>query len=339
MRILFIDTTATPFSGLSVGEKALGGIETATVELSRHLAARGHAVTVANSVAEPVTAEGVRWVPRGTVAEEPADVVIVNNDPRLFDEAPTAVKAGARRVVWLHNRLRVEKSIRKGHMRGFVRYRPEVVLLGALHARETSRLHPFRRRTLIPLGVSGEFLTPAPITDPPPPRAIFTSQAYRGLNDMVALWMAHVRPAVPGAEFHVYTGKPEIPHDAETLAAAGIHLHGRVPKPELSRALLSSRVMLYPGHRDETFCLAAAEALCLGLPVVTRGIGSLRERVRHDVDGLIEPDLDRLGPQVVRLLTDDALWRRLNEGARARRSDSGWDAVAARWDEEVIRRP
>lgn len=164
MRVLIIDTTATPFTADSVGEKALGGIETATVELSRHLVALGHDVTVANQVTEPVLTGGVSWRPRPTIRDLAADVVIVNNDPRLFDEAPTAIRGGARRVVWLHNRLRIEKSVRKGHMRGFIQYRPEVVLLGTVHAADTSWLYPFRRRVCIPLGVSAEFVEGVEVT-------------------------------------------------------------------------------------------------------------------------------------------------------------------------------
>ena len=340
MKVLFIDSTSTPYHGGSMGEKALGGIETATVELSRHLARLGHAVAVANAVAAPVEVAGVRWMPRAQARGETADVVIVNNDPRLFDEAPGAFRAGARAVTWLHNRLRVEKTIRKGHMGAFLRYRPEVVFVGDLHRRDTSRLHPFRRRIVIPLGVSGDFLAapPLPAEPPPPPCAIFTSQAYRGLNDMIGLWIDRIRPAVPGAEFHVYTGKPEPVRGAEEIAAAGIVLHPRVAKPELVAALRASRVMLYPGHKDETFCLAAAEALCLGLPVATRGIGSLRERVRDGIDGLIAPDLDRLAEGVIAILRDDGLWTRLHAGAVARRADSGWDAVAQAWDAQVLRR-
>lgn len=338
MRVLIIDTTASAFTADSIGQKALGGIETATVELSRHLVALGHTVTVANQVTEPVEAGGVSWRPRHTVHDLPAEVVIVNNDPRLFDEVPTALRGGARRVVWLHNRLRIEKSVRKGHMRGFLQYRPEVVLLGTVHAGDTSRLYPFRRRTCIPLGVSGEFISGPAVTEPPPPRAIFTSQAYRGLKEMIALWRDRIRPAVPGAEFHVFTGKPELDESEAELAAAGIHLRGRVPKPVLSEELRRSRVMLYPGHRDETFCLAAAEALCLGVPVATRGIGSLKERVRDGIDGVVEPDLGRLGDAVIAILTDDARWRRLNAEALKRRQDSGWDAVARRWDSDILRR-
>lgn len=241
--------------------------------------------------------------------------------------------------MWLHNRLRIERSIRKGHMRGFVRYRPEVVFLGTVHARDTSRLYPFRRRTCIPLGVSDDFVSGPAVTEPPPPRAIFTSQAYRGLKDMVALWRERIHPAVPGAEFHVFTGQSGLEESETDLAAAGIHLRGRVPKPVLAEEIRASRVMLYPGHRDETFCLAAAEALCLGVPVATRGIGSLKERVCDGVDGVIEPDLARLGDAVIAILTDEARWRRLNSGALKRRADSGWDAIARRWDTEIIRRP
>ena len=40
-------------------------------------------------------------------------------------------------------------------------------------------------------------------------------------------------------------------------------------------------------HKGEVFCLAAEEARELCLPIVTMGIGALRERVEHDITGYI----------------------------------------------------
>ena len=45
--------------------------------------------------------------------------------------------------------------------------------------------------------------------------------------------------------------------------------------------LKKSRVMLIPGHKSETFCLAAQEANETCVPIVTLGIGCLKERIER----------------------------------------------------------
>ena len=52
---------------------------------------------------------------------------------------------------------------------------------------------------------------------------------------------------------------------------------------ELSKA----RVFLIPGHKAELFCLAAAEASQMCIPIVTLGYGCLSERVVHEKTGFI----------------------------------------------------
>ena len=62
----------------------------------------------------------------------------------------------------------------------------------------------------------------------------------------------------------------------------GIILRNKGDRNELIKDLLTSRVMLNPGHKGEVFCLAAEEARELCLPVITMGYGSLYERVKHN---------------------------------------------------------
>ena len=51
--------------------------------------------------------------------------------------------------------------------------------------------------------------------------------------------------------------------------------------------LKKSKVLLIPGHKGEIFCIAAEEARELCVPIVTLGIGSLSERVKHGQTGFI----------------------------------------------------
>jgi glycosyltransferase involved in cell wall biosynthesis len=71
---------------------------------------------------------------------------------------------------------------------------------------------------------------------------------------------------------------------------------------------------------SEGFGLVFAEAQAMGLPVVSFATGGIPEAVAHDVTGLLseERDVDGLAHNILRLLKDDALWRRFSAAARAR---------------------
>ena len=51
--------------------------------------------------------------------------------------------------------------------------------------------------------------------------------------------------------------------------------------------LKNYRALLYLGHKSDIFTLTAEEAIKLGIPVVTYGIGSLADRVVHGVSGFV----------------------------------------------------
>ena len=57
----------------------------------------------------------------------------------------------------------------------------------------------------MPYGLLAPFREAEP-REPPPPRAVFTSNPLRGLDWLLDLWAARIAPAVPGAELHVYCG-------------------------------------------------------------------------------------------------------------------------------------
>ena len=66
----------------------------------------------------------------------------------------------------------------------------------------------------------------------------------------------------------------------------GVKLRVKSNKNDLIK-ISSKRVMLNPGHKGEVFCLAAEEARELCVPIVTMGIGALKERVDHGKTGFV----------------------------------------------------
>ncbi|WP_188312072.1 glycosyltransferase family 4 protein [Salinarimonas soli] len=328
-RITLICPTHTRFSLADWGTAALGGIETTTIELARALTARGHRLVVATrQEAGPIEVDGVLNVPLADAGRHPADLFVSSNDPGPLGAAP----AGARRVLWLHNPLALEKAVRRRYIGALVRLRPDAVFVGTVARAAMSRLYPFASRTVIPHGVSDIFRQAAP-TDGSSRRFVWASQRQRGLEPTLDAWKRNGELRAARAELHVYgTAASEVGWTPEEARAAGVVFHPRQDQAGLAAAYSGARAMIYPGAHDETFCLAAAEAQAMGLPVVTLGIGSLSERVQHGVNGLVANSYGELLALSAHLARDDSLWRLLHAGAGHQRDLLTWDRSARLWE-------
>ena len=295
------------------------------VHLTQALAARGHTVCVVGGVGAARDLGPVGWLPAG--AHPAADIRVAVNDARLL-----AGGAGLP-VVWFHNEVGAWRETRKGRLAALWRHRPVAVFIGTGQARLASKLLPFRRRAVIPYGLPPAVLEAAPGQAMPGPCAVFTSQAYRGLAQVIAMWRVRVAPRVPGARLVAYVAGGDVPAYAALAAGeASITVRPRVGNDAMLDVLRSARLLLAPGHVSETFCLAAAEAIAMGVPVATLGIGSLRERVEDGVTGFVCAGWDQLAARVRQVLTDDDVWRRLRANGVASRSGMEWGRAAQGWE-------
>ena len=82
--------------------------------------------------------------------------------------------------------------------------------------------------------------------------------------------------------------------------------------------LSASDVFLLPSAQ-ESFGLAALEAMACEVPVVASNVGGLPEVIEHGVTGFLhdQTDLDGMAASAIALLTDPALHRRVTDAARA----------------------
>jgi len=67
------------------------------------------------------------------------------------------------------------------------------------------------------------------------------------------------------------------------------------------------------------------------LPIVTLGIGSLSERVKHNYDGLIAKDKDDLSNLVVELYQNNELWNELRNNLIISRGKKKWNKAAIKF--------
>lgn len=335
--ILIIDCTGKPFNAANHGQFALGGIERAVIQLAQALVRKGMDVTVWNDTPDHINAGGVAWIPKtkGSLLKK-YDIVIACNDARLFDDyAKASDHTHFKPYLWFHNRVLLEKTVRKGRLMPMFRWRPVGVFLGKDHEATATKFVPLRRRAIIGSGVEDEVLNYPTSQQKRPPVAVFISQPYRGLAGMISLWRDYIHPAVPEARLRLYASELKSLYcddmSDQDLDQAGIELRGRMPRKNLMKDLDEARVCLIPGHKDETFCLAAAESLALGIPVLSHGTGSLKERIADGANGYIVASRDDFAQRLKEILTDDALWGRLSAHGLPDRKSYGWDASADRW--------
>ena len=328
------------FDGKTPETAPLGGAEGAFLTVAEALAARGHRVLVRNHCATPLQHKGVDWAPLETDVPDACDLYIANRGLRLIGLAPRA----RRRLFWIHNPGSYLRKAR--YVRALWRHRPVIVTTGRYHARTVPWWMPSGGRAIIPYALADDFRHAMPRIDAPPPRAIFTSNALRGLDWLLDLWERRIYPEMPEAELHLYSGPgvygavgdqkaaamQAVLARADALVAKGVRRFAPLPRAGLIAALAEARVMLYRGDPGETFCLAVAEAQALGLPAVVQPIGSLPERVADGVTGFVAPDEAQFADRALALLRDDALWRQQHAAALRLQRGLGGDEVAEQFE-------
>ncbi|MCK5779164.1 MAG: glycosyltransferase family 4 protein [Rhodospirillales bacterium] len=343
MAVIILADDGISFDGQTPEKGPLGGAESSVIQLVEILAARGHDVTVYNKCAAPLDYKGVKWRKISDGVPDTADLYIANRGDKLLKLCERA----KRTVFWTHNPCGYMLKMR--YLWQFWRRKPVIVFIGDYHADTLPGWVPEGGRRTIPYGLPDLFCEAEPASNVPGPRAIFTSNPLRGLDWLLDRWANEIEPGVPGAELHIFSGAATygaagarkgdamgvVLDKARALEGQGVRLREPVGKAALIDELRLARVMLYKGDINETFCLAIAEAQCLGVPCVVQPIGSMVERVRDRETGFIAPDDASFALAARRLLTDDALWRTQHDRALAVQRSWRWPDAAAAFEELI----
>lgn len=351
MRICFV-TDGEEFNGASPEERALGGSETALVQMARALARRGHGVQVFCRCPTPGLYHGVIYHDRTTMAEsvlrESWDVLVVS---RFFGAMSLPFQAGLT-VLWNHDILDRAAEL--------ARHLPTIdimLVLSRFHAQDyagkleacTGKL--VRTRNGLDLDLLEKAATGITRT---PGRMIYASRPERGLKLLLEqIWprllrqFPHLRLTICGYQLgntpiHPSLQKKYIEIELLTSMTPGVEVLGPLAKESYYAHLASCECMLYPCVFPEISCIAALEAQALGVPIVTSDRFALAETVltpQFKVAG--EPGsaeyIDQFIAAVQSVINNP---RQAADRAAAARAivvgHNSWDAIADQWEELFV---
>jgi glycosyltransferase involved in cell wall biosynthesis len=314
------------FTGVDFHDAGVGGTESGIVVLAEAMARRGVRVTVFTPTLSPAEHRGVRYAPASAQGGEPADLLIV---VKRWTAAADARNAG-RTFLWLTD-VHVPDSV--GLREALKRVHGVLFLSRYQQQRVTAEV---REAGLAKAVVLGE---PVNVDDYPHWKAgrerlmIFCSIPERGLVDL-ARWLPAIFRRVPSAhlvvtsDYSLWGGESAREVFARHFGNdTRVTYAGHVTRPELVAWQRRARVMAYPCRFPEGFCVSAAECMAAGAVPVTTGDFALVTTVADG--GVLIPGGPhrrmtrpfyrwRFVDAVARLLTDDAMWQRYAEAARAR---------------------
>ena len=199
-----------------------------------------------------------------------------------------------------------------------------MILEGKYHYRNRGFLTSMFGKKILPIAVDSEFINfNVDEHFVPNKKAIFTTRSDRNLDFLLNCWTEINTKSFNST---LYINPPY--NLTDDHIKQGIKLRTKSDKTKLINDLSTSRVMLNPGHKGEVFCLAAEEAKELCIPIVTMGIGSLSERVEHEITGYIAKNRDEFINYTIKILNDDNCYLNLKKNLIKRRNLRSYKDVA-----------
>ena len=260
----------------------LGGIEILNYNLYNFLKSN-YSTTLTNNLTAKI--KDTKW-----------DIVISSNDALIFNSLNTK-----KMIIWLHNLMQIEKSLRKKQIYPIIINKPIAVFVSKYLESITSKLYPFKKRIIIENFLDKNFEN---IKSNFNRKQIFTwsVQRSKGLDEVLILWKNIINKKFPEAKLYIFGIKKN--KKWEKLKRFNIFFLGRVKKDVLIRYYKSSLGMICLGY-DETFCLNAIESMACGQPVISFGKTALKDLIIHNKNGFKVRDFAELTNKILNLLEFD----------------------------------
>ena len=342
-KILFIDN-GIEFDSKTLRERPYGGAEVAFVSLVENLSELGYEIVVYNNCVNQGKINGVNWKRIGLDLEsEKFDTLVINRGDKYLNFK----KECTNRIFWIHNPAHYLLKYRYLSKLFFNKFK--IVFSSNYHLSTYPNWAPANERIVIPYGIDENLFKKKIKSRIPMRNAIFTSNPMRGLSWLLEKWENYIFPKSKNSKLLIYSGFQtygkfgtkhsreikEILLKAQSLKNMGVILNEPIKRENLFNKLENSRVFIYKGSADETFCMALAESQMLGVPAVVGNLGCLQERLIDGKTGFICNNDEEFCKNTVKLLNDDELWIDMNKELKKKQNYFTWKEVAKKWQKII----
>ena len=280
------------FSLVSKNLNKLGGIESLNLELAKTLSKENINVTLATDCKKTIIKNKITNIPIDKLKSNSKnfsfDSIVTSNDTSLYSYFKESKK-----ILWLHNKLEIEKAIRKKNFFPINYHRPHVVFVSNYLSNFTSSFLLFKKRFVISNFLSNFFIVKKMNFDR---KKIFvwSVQRDRGLSELIEIWINKIYQSDKSLKLYIFGVNNKISKLKNTfLKSKNIFFFGRVSKSKLKSTYLNSLAMICLGY-DETFCLNALEANSCGLPIITFGKTALKDYSISNYNSIIVKNFNDL---------------------------------------------
>jgi glycosyltransferase involved in cell wall biosynthesis len=261
----------------------LGGIEILNYELFNYLKKK-HDIILSNKISKKIL--NIYW-----------DIIISSNDAKIFNQVKTK-----RKILWLHNKLQLEKAFRKKQLFSLLFNNIEAIFVSKYLNENTSRLYNFSKRTVIPNFLPSIFEKKKYSKNKKNRKNLFVWSVQRklGLDELINVWKKKIYSLNSNCELHIFG----VNYKNNKQIKYNIFCHGKIPRQKLLNFYKKSIGMICLGY-DETFCLNAIEAMKMGLPIVSLGKTALNEIIEDKKNGYLTDNIDNIDKPIFNLINLD----------------------------------
>ena len=320
VKIYFVEKTIS-YNSRDINEPFIGGSEKTLINISNELAKRPNIIVkVFNLTSKKESINNVEWNNINNIlSDDIPDILISMSDVNLL-----SLFNSKKNYLWSHSVQTIEKFLRKRQLYSFLKYKPIIILEGNYHYNNRSFFTSMFGKKILPIAVDNEFINfKIDHQFIPNRRAIFTTRPDRNVDFLINCW-SEINAKSINSSLYI---NPPFKLSKEHVKS-NIKLRTKGDKQSLINELSLTKVMLNPGHKGEVFCLAAEEARELCVPIVTLGVGSLKERVRHGITGYIAKNREEFIKYSIQILNDDNTYLNLKNNLMKLRNIRSYKDVA-----------